>query len=801
MYLSRETTGIRLKEAERALENRLDIVKALSVGQITKRDLLRWGYFTAGGLLVAKNGLSPFAKSAYAQVPTGAPRSPNFGAVKFHDPMPRPDVQKPVPLQRLSNGDAAWQFAGGGQELPAKNFSYHTDFSNSGGAAYRNPVTWVGPMEGRPPGEFFAHQRWEELYPKKGYLLSLGQIGTGSRYCGEMPEQDATAMWTFGPRQPGQAGSKDGLRTGLGRPILIKARYGEPVLSRIYNDLPVDRTKNGGFGRNEISIHFHNAHNGAESDGACNAYHFPGTFYDYHWGMAMARRDMPSLWPTGDRDYSRKCSGPDDDEGYVPVAGDYREIQGSLWFHDHRFFFTAENVHKGIFALCNIYSGPDRGREDLNDGINLRLPSGSQLKWGNLDFDVNLAISNPAFDARGQCRFDIFDTDGFLGDMLCVNGAYYPYFEVLPRRYRFRILNAAMARFVKLALAVNKSRRFSQGTKVPFYFIANDGNLVVNPILLTETDEMGVAERYDIVVDFSAFAPGDSVYIMNLLEQTDGRKPKGAVSIEKAFKGRDDDPCVGPILEFRVVSQVQSVDNPGKVYNASNPLDADRSANFADPDWKSGVKTLTTQIPIVAPVRERVIEFGRSGEGDSRATADGQCIPECGDIKSFPWTIKINGEKAHSLNANRISLLMPKPGEVEHWTLINGGGGWDHPIHLHFEEGVTMDRGSAPIPATERLVRKDVWRLRPSGRVRFQVRFGEFGGAYVSHCHNTTHEDFAMLLRYQLQTPPPGDPDYKGQPQYQVTMTPIPTPNGVVWKQPEVLPEGDPNKLRVATRS
>ncbi|MGO4665677.1 multicopper oxidase domain-containing protein [Bosea sp. 2RAB26] len=800
MYLPRETTGIRLREAQRALENRLEIVKALSLGEITKRDLLRWGFFTAGGLLIAKNGLSPFAKSAYAQVPTGAPRSPTFGAVRYHDAMRRPEVQKPVPLLRMPNGDAAWQFASGGQEPPAKNFSYHTDFSNSRGAAYRNPVTGVGPMEGRPPGEFFAHQRWEELYPKQGYLLSLGQARVGNKFCDGMPDQNPNAMWSFGPRQPGQAGNMAGTRNGLGMPILIKARYGEPVLTRMYNDLPVDRAANGGFGRNEVSIHFHNAHNGAESDGACNAFHFPGTFYDYHWGITMARRDMPSLWPTGDRDYVRKCSGPDDGDGLVPVPGDFREIQGSLWFHDHRFFFTAENVHKGMFAVCNFYSGPDRGREDLDDGINLRLPSGTQLKWGNLDFDVNMVISNPAFDTDGQCRFDIFDTDGFLGDMLCVNGTYYPHFEVLPRRYRFRFLNASMSRFIKLALGVNKSARFSQGTKVPFYFIANDGNLVVNPILLTELDEQGVAERYDIVVDFSAFAPGDSVFLVNLLEQTDGRKPKGAVSMDKAFKGRDDDPCVGPILEFRVVSQVQSVDNPGKVYNANNPIDKDRSANFADPEWRTGVKTLTTQIPIVAPVRERVIEFGRSGDGDSLG-ADGQCTPDCGDTKAFPWSIKVNGQAAHTLNANRISALIPKPGEVEHWTLINGGGGWDHPIHLHFEEGVTMDRGSLSIPATERLVRKDVWRLRPSGRVKFQVRFGEFGGAYVNHCHNTVHEDFAMLLRYQLLTPPPGDPNYKGQPQYVPTMTPIPTPNGVVWKQPEILPEGDPRVVKVASKT
>ncbi|GAU81161.1 multicopper oxidase family protein [Bosea sp. BIWAKO-01] len=790
MYLPRTTTGFRLKDAERALKSRLEINKALALGQITKRDLLRWGYFATGGLLIAKNGLSRFVGSAYAD---SLPRSPTFGAIKFQTPMPRAELQRPIPLLRLPNSDAAWQTGGGGTELAARNFSYHTDFTNSGGTAFRNPVTGVGPLEGRPPGEFFAHQRWEELYPKQGYLLSLGQARPGVSFGQGLPDQNANSVWSFGPRQPGQSGSVSGLRTGIGRPVLIKARYGEPILTRIYNDLPVDRATNGGFGRNESSVHLHNAHNGAESDGACNAFHFPGTFYDYHWAMAMARRDLPSVWPTGDRDFARKSSGPNDGDGLVQVPGDFREIQGSLWFHDHRFFFTADNVYKGMFAVFNVYSGPDRGREDLDDGINLRLPSGSQLTWGNVDFDINLAITNPAFDANGQLRFDIFDTDGFLGDILLVNGTYYPFFEVLPRRYRFRLLNVSVARFVKLALGVNKSARFAQATKVPIYFIANDGNLVVSPIALTELDEQGVAERYDIVVDFSAFAPGDSIYLVNLLQQTDGRRPDGAVSIDRALKGGNDDPCVGPFLEFRVVNSLQSTDNPGKIYNSNNPLDKDRSVNFTDPEWRSGAKTLTSQIPIVAPVRERTLEFGRSGGGDP-----GQCIPDCGNADSFPWTIKVNGQAAHSLNANRISLLIPKPGEVEHWTLVNGGGGWDHPIHLHFEEGVTIDRGGAAIPATERLVRKDVWRLRPSGKVKFQVRFGEFGGAYVTHCHNTTHEDSAMLLRLQLLTPPPGDPGFKGQPQYVVTQTPIPTPNGVTFKQPEILPEGDPRTPKVA---
>ncbi len=814
MFLDpKNTSRIRMREAERARENRLELVKARSQGEITKRDMFRWGLFGAGGLIVAKHGLSPFVRSAYAAVPTGTPASPLFGAQKFHEPMHRALVQPRIPLlpAPTNNGDVMWiDPAGSGRELPelrGRRLSYHDDWTKrvSGYTRFNNPLTGRGPCEGRPPGEFFAHQRWtnspsspnRDLYPRVGYLMSVGQIASNSRYCNEMPEQNANSVWSFGIRQPGFRGNANGSRLGYGAPCLIKARYGEPLLTRIYNDLPVDRAANGGFGRNEISTHFHNAHNGAESDGACNAYHFPGTFYDYHWGMTLARRDMLGHRLFSDPLYAKKASGPTDDGGLMLVEGDFRELQGTLWFHDHRFFFTAENVHKGNFALCNVYSGPDRASTAVRDGVNLLLPSGNSLAWGNQDFDVNLAITNPAFDRNGQLFFDIFDTDGFLGDIIAVNGNYYPYFEVLPRRYRFRILNASMSRFIKLAVAVNKSRNFSDGTTVPIWFIANDGNLVVNPLQVSQLEEQGVAERYDIVIDFSAFADGDSLYLVNLLQQTDGRLPAGAVSMSTALQGVPADPCVGPILEFRVKrGGIASVDDPTRIYTGT---EIDDSADFTAADWRSGLKALTAQVPVVAPVRTRVIEFGRSATGDSRDPKTGQCIPECGTIEAFPWTIKINGQAAHSLNANRIGALVPKPGEVEYWTLVNGGTGWDHPIHLHFEEGVTLDRGSGSIGPMERLVRKDVWRLRPGGSVRFQVRFGEFGGSYVNHCHNTVHEDFAMLLRYQLLTPSPNDPDYAStgsRPHWQISNTPLPSPDGVTFKTPEVLPEADPKNTQ-----
>ena len=320
-----------------------------------------------------------------------------------------------------------------------------------------------------------------------------------------------------------------------------------------------------------------------------------------------------------------------------------------------------------------------------------------------------------------------------------------------------------MSRFWQLAIAD------PNGRAVPFQFIANDGNLVVNPIPLTVLDQQGIAERYDIVVDFSTFRIGDRLTLVNVLEQTDGRKPNGALSLARAFAGDNNDPVVGGILQFRIVGQVASVDVPGVIHHST------------DPDPSVVPAALTQQIPIVTPVRTRVVEWGR-GNGDSRQ-ANGQCIPDCPDQATFPWVVKVNGAAAHSMNANRISLLYPKAGDVEHWTYINGGGGWDHPIHLHFEEGITMNRGNDTIPATELLVRKDVWRLRPSGTVQFQIQFGEYGGSYVNHCHNTVHEDFALLMRIQLLS------GLAGTPQAAITPTPNPTPDGVVFTTPEVLPE------------
>ncbi len=748
MFLPIDASGARKKEAERARENRSEIVKALSTGEVSRRELYKWGLFTFAGALAFKNGLSPFAPSAFAAVPTGTPRSPLFGATKFSQPMPRLSLQTPMPITRAANGDAL--FPAATKERPAKRLSYHTDFTASPtNKQFINPLTGRGPIEGRPPGEFFAHQRWNEFFPQVGYVMSLAQIAANTKFHPLFPAQSPQSVWTW---------ASGNVANGRLPPFLIKARYGEPILLRAYNNLPADKSLNGGFGRNETQFHLHNAHNGAESDGAANVHHFPGTFYDYRWSLALARRDRINTAATDNR-----ASAPNGAGGLVRVPGDFREIQSSLWAHDHRFFYTAENVYKGNVGSINVYSGPDRGNEKITDGVNLRLPSGSLLDWGNLDFDVNLMISDQSYRADGQLFFDIFDTDGSLGDVPMVNLAFAPFFEVLPRKYRFRILNCCQARFLNLVLAN------AQGAAVPIQVIATDGNLLPRPVTVTGLGDQATGERFDIIVDFSKFAIGQKLRVVNLNWHNDGREPKMAVKLSEALAGLplDPDPMVGPILEFRVVGQVASVDVPGVIHRSTTP------------DTSIVPLALTEQIPIVTPVRTRVIDLGR-GIGTSRG-ANGKCTPDCPDAMPFPWVISVNGQLEHSLNANRVAMLVPRPGEVEHWTVNSSSGGWSHPMHLHFEEGVTFKRtGKGSLSVTENMARKDVWRVG-GGSVSFQVQFGEFAGAYITHCHNTAHEDFAMAARVQLIS------GIAGSPQSTVTPTPNPTPDGVVFTTPEIM--------------
>jgi manganese oxidase len=737
IYLPTDASRARVKEAKEAQKNRLEIVKSLSQGQVSRRDLIKWGLFTTAGLLAPIRGLSPFTATAYADsgsgIPTGAPRSPLFGAQAFSQPMPRFDV-----LQRKSPSSL--------NPLPTAQSNQTQQLLDPG---FGLPPGTTGPIEGRPPGPIWAHQKFAQFPPQVAYeATQCGSLSntiynpsvTSDLNCDidptsscrpcfhpSMPDQKLSAFWTFNGSVP---------------PKLVLGRYGEPILFRHHNGLPVDVTQNGGFGRNTISTHEHNGHHGAENDGFTGAYFFPGQFYDYHWPIVLAGMNSINADATDWR-----AGSPDGSGGIMKVAGDWHETMSTHWFHDHMFSFTSQNVYKGNAAMFNIYSALDRGSEVPDShGVNLCLPSGTTNDWGNLDYDVNLMLADKAFDSEGQMYFDIFQFDGFVGDVMTVNLAYKPFFNVERRKYRFRILNASVSRFFKYGL--------SDGS--PMIQIGNDGNLLPHPVVQTVSDEQGIAERYDWVIDFSRYKVGDKVWLVNVCEHQNGKKPAQDLSMANALSGKSQDPCVGKFLEFRIVRDPKKPDM-SQVPNTLIP----------NPD-QSG-------IPVA---RERVFEFG-SGASQTITNSPIAAFTTGAGNQPGQWGVKVDGGQMLNAAFSRISAA-PKYGTREVWTLVNGGGGWDHPIHIHFEEGQILARNgkASNVPAWEQ-GRKDVYRLRPGGSVTLTMQFRDWGGMYMEHCHNTVHEDNAMLVRWEVNGG--GDPFLAPLP------TPIPTPQGVTFIAPDEI--------------
>ena len=86
IYLPESASKARQRDAENARRNRAEIVRELSWGRVSRRDLLKWGLFTSAGLLAPIGGLNPFVRTAWADG-DGIPRSPLFGAKPFTQPI------------------------------------------------------------------------------------------------------------------------------------------------------------------------------------------------------------------------------------------------------------------------------------------------------------------------------------------------------------------------------------------------------------------------------------------------------------------------------------------------------------------------------------------------------------------------------------------------------------------------------------------------------------------------------------------------------------------------------------------
>ena len=441
----------------------------------------------------------------------------------------------------------------------------------------------------------------------------------------------------------------------------IMGHYGEPIVVRRTNTLNPNHV---GYGNPLVTTHLHNAHNPSESDGNPEYYFHPGQYKDYHYPHVYAG------FSVGESHSPPTAADPN---------GQPWQAQSTLWYHDHMADFTTQNVYRGLAGFHLLFNEYDSGDETDERSTAFRFPSG--------EFDIPLLFLDMQFDDQGERTFDLFESDGLLGDKITINGAIQPYHHVGRRKYRLRILNGGTARHYN----------FKFNNNLVFQVIATDGNVLPKPIGMTSV-KLAPAERVDIIVDFGQLKLNQQVFLINTMEQVNGRGPTGK-SLEKPDE----------LLRFDIVRTDIETDSP--------PLPKEM---YLLPPIPSRFKVLWDKNK--KPHREFI--FNRSG---------GQ------------WAI--NGE---IYNPEEPMVRLEK-NTAEVWE-FQGSGNWDHPIHAHFEELRILSRNGVK-PSELESGRKDVVWLHPGEKVRIYNQFRDFEGQYVLHCHNYIHEDHAMMVRFDVGNP------------------------------------------------
>ena len=352
--------------------------------------------------------------------------------------------------------------------------------------------------------------------------------------------------------------------------------------------------------------------------------------------------------------------------------------------------------HREKFTAPNIYRGLAGFYllfDEIDSGNELDTnPKALRLPSGVGKYDIPLLFQDKVFDSGGYMFFDPFENKGLLGSKFCVNGKIQPFFKVERRKYRFRLLDGGPARFYEFYLTDRA------GANQGFTQISADGNLLPAPFT-TSKIRLAPAERADIVIDFSNYRVGDQLFIVNRLFQDDGRGPEGTGSNPRGPTGLLTKPGT-QLLRFDVMGDPPTPD-------------------------LSRVPALLRELPpinLAEVVKTRKFEFDKVNE---------------------VWTV--NGK---IFDVEKPTAVV-KRGTAEIWTLI-GHGSWHHPVHIHFEEGRILSRNGKP-PPPEEAGRRDVYVLAPDEEVKVFIRFRDFTGKYMMHCHNTTHEDHEMMIRYDIE--------------------------------------------------
>ena len=293
---------------------------------------------------------------------------------------------------------------------------------------------FVDPLPLPPVAQPVGHRPVPGSPGKQAQYYRIAMRAISSKLHRDLPP---TSLWSLGGSVPG---------------LTFEARTGKGLFVEWVNELPskhflpIDHSLHGAEkGTPEVRgvVHLHGGKTPPESDGYPEDWYVPGQSRTYYY--------------------------PNQQDATL------------LWYHDHTMGINRLNTYAGMLGLFVI-------RDEVEDA--LHLPGGK--------FEIPLVIMDRDLTTDGQLSYPVSPdkekpwVPEAFGELHLVNGKLFPYLDVEPRKYRFRILNGANGRFYRLSLP--------KGVEV--VQIGGDQGLLDAPLSVPHV-QMAPGERADLIVDFA----------------------------------------------------------------------------------------------------------------------------------------------------------------------------------------------------------------------------------------------------------------------------------------------------------
>lgn len=408
-----------------------------------------------------------------------------------------------------------------------------------------------------------------------------------------------------------------------------------------------------------------------------------------------------------------------------------RNRAGTYWYHPHPHRHTGEQVYFGLAGLLVVSDDEEqalalpRGEYDVpiviqdrtfGDDNQLRYLAGTGPAAAHGDASGE-PLTNSGGMMAGMMGGGMMGDQGmmsggmgnmmtrmmgFFGDTILVNGRPDASLEVATHPYRLRILNGSNSRIYKLAWQDGR----------PLTVIGIDGGLLERPVH-KDYVMLAPAERVELWADFSQDTVGTQLTMMSLaFEGSMGSMMSGGSMGRMMGRSRLASGARFPILKVKVTRKVrEKLELPRRLSTITWPRLED-AVNRAKPR--------TFRITMAH------MQWGINGRSfEMTAVA--------------PWEIvKLN--------------------TTEVWEFVNDSGMMTmaHSMHVHDLQFRVLERhhdaGSGDV--ADGYVDegwKDTVLVMPGDHVTLLMRFKDYTGLYLYHCHMLEHEDAGLMRNYLVQ--------------------------------------------------